>query len=241
MRQPIWARVFGILFLALAASLPASAGSTRALVLRNGSTLTVSGAEVRGGMVLVTFPDGRMQAYQVDDVDLGASGLVPRKKPAREVKTTARPQLSLAQRATAARYQITDADVKHVEEPAAAPAGAGKGEKKKAPVASLQVSNLRQRIDNGVVHLSGTLVNSGAKPVSTITVTAVALDGNGKPSGRGQTVVARKIDPQGSAPFTLSFPVSGPVFNVQVRALAAVASFDFKGVPPPARPAEPRE
>jgi len=233
-------RRFGIVVVALAAAAAfvaggwASADESHPLVLKGGKTLQVSKTVVRNGMVLVTFADGRMQGYQLGDVDLAASGLVPSKKPAQEVRTQSTPKLSLAQRATAARFQITDADVEHVERPVPGQVATATGSKKQAPAASLQVSNLRQEISKGILKLSGTIQNTGANPVSSITVEAVAMDAGGKSSGRGTTVVSQQLAPKGSAPFSMSFPVSGPVYNVRVRALASVASFDLGKVPAPA-------
>jgi len=235
-------RRFGSISIVLVAAAVLAAGGrafaeeSHPLVLKGGKTLQVSKAAVRNGMVLVTFADGRMQGYQLEDVDLAASGLVPSKKPAQEeVRTQSVPKLSLAQRATAARFQITDADVEHVERPAPGEqAPAATGGQKGAQPASLQVSNLRQEISKGVLKLSGTLQNTGANPVSSITVEAVAEDAGSKPSGRGTTVVSQQLAAKGSAPFSMSFPVSGPVYNVKVRALASVASFNLGKVPAPA-------
>lgn len=213
-----------------------TASAAQKLVLRGGATVDITSARVQGDQVYVTFPNGRMQAYDREDVDLDASGLAPAAPAEKPAAGEQPPAGSLAAARSvdrpASRMTITDQDVAHVkpEEP-----GAGeKGETSPAAAAaSLLISDLHHDLTGATLSVTGTVQNSGEKSVSSITLQAVAVSGEGKTVGTGNTTISQELKPKQSVGFSLGFQVDGPVADVRVRAVAAVANFDFTSVEPP--------
>jgi len=219
--------------------------SADTVVLKAGTTLEVEKAQVQGGRVFLTFANGRMQAYPVEEVDLEASGLAPKEEAEDTAEKPHKKLVSLSEAVSPegaeSRLMVTDGDVQHVRPGAAAEAQEGEGEgeaKPGAAAASLLVSGLSQQITGSMVDLSGTVKNNGGKPVASITLEALATDREGNQVGRGTTVISQELAPNASIGFTMSFPLSGEVGDIRVRASAAVADFDLTPVQAPPEPQE---
>ena len=234
----------GLTALVLLCAGSSGAEDGRKVVLAGGAEIEVARAAVQGGLVYLTLADGRMQAYPVGDVDLVASGLAPAAgaESVKDAEKAVRPRsMTEAQSRTTgkARLAITDDDVAHVRRDRRRPGGGDEGEEEaegaaNAPRAALLVSGLSQEINRGLLNLSGTVQNSGSKPVSTITLEARAENAEGGTAGHGTTVISQQLEPEQSVSFTMSFPVDGAVTNVRVRASAAIADFEMEPVEPPA-------
>ena len=217
--------------------------SADTVVLKVGATLEVEKAQVQGTRVFLTFANGRMQAYPVDEVDLEASGLAP-KEDADADRVRPRTKLvslsdAVSPEAAESRLKVTDDDVQHVRPGLQVTDEEEEGERKPSTAgASLLVSGLSQQITGSMVDLSGTVKNNGGKPVSLITLEALATDREGNQVGRGTTVISSELAPDASIGFTMSFLLSGEVGDIRVRASAAIANFDLTPVQPPPEPAQ---
>lgn len=208
------------------------------LVLKDGSSLEVETMTVRGGRVEVRLPDSnQFVAYSVSDVDLEASGLAPT-PPATAYTSNQKPVRGGFDAAIAPPTDnqdgvtITDQDVEHVRQPQE-----DEDEGETAPparVTSLLVSNLQRQVSpNGVLTVTGRVTNSGNVPVSAISITGDAEDGDGASLGRGTTGISSALDAGEVAEFSIAIPVSGAVANVKVSAIAAVSEFTFEQVAAP--------
>ncbi len=232
MRRHVVPCVVVLAILAAASALPAHAGQV--VVLRSGATVEVASARIQGSQVFVTFPNGRMQAYSVEDVDLRASGLEAPPPPPIEVQATPSVgAVGLAAHASAplGRFSISDADVGHVTDVPPGAAEESPAADRKAAATALRISGLANKIEGSTVTVTGLVTNTGGRGLSAVTLEAQAVNGEGAPIGTGRTTIAQPLDQNQGASFTIGFSAEGPVADVRVRAVAAVAEVNFETRP----------
>jgi hypothetical protein len=213
-----------------------AAEGERSVVLSGGKTVFVTEAVVEGGMVYLTFASGQMQAYPVEEVDLAASGLLPDAPEADEAEAAKKPRSiadATAKTTDQASVKITDKDVGHVKAPPAEATEEEADEEDAAAAAALLIANLQRELRGSMVTLTGTVKNVGTKAVTAVTLRAEAKDREGGTAGSGTTTISDEVPPQGEVGFSLSFPFEGEIADIQIRAVAAVAAFDFSAAEPP--------
>jgi len=198
----------------------AGAGAEEAavVVLQGGQEIPVASVKVTGSFVYLTLPNGQMQAYPVEDVDLELSGLLPEPVQTTETQPTSQPTGIAAAQSSGgdeASLVITDADVDHVM-PASAEGSSEENAGSGLPN-PLEVKDIRKRTYGGMLRLSGTVVNTGADPVSDITLVAQAMDKQGEEIGTKSEPVAA-LPPGATANFNMRFPVKGAVADIKVEA-----------------------
>jgi hypothetical protein len=211
----------------------AGADETKLLVLRDGGTLTVKSAEIKGSFVHIHLIGGGMQAYPIEDVDLEGSGLKPTaaafsgeqleiksKKPIQQTATMLDAQSS---EDTDAVLTITDADVDHIspEELAAQEAAAAADA---SGVVNLPVTNIRKQVTGGVLKLTGTVQNDGTDKVGSISVSVRAIAEDKSVVGSGNARISDELAPGTKIGFNVEFPVKGPPKDVDVTARGVPAS-----------------
>ncbi len=193
------------------------------VILTNGEEIDAT-AYLEGGLVYLTLSNGMMQAYDPDDVDLEASGLVPiivqrsgHSSPSNQKPTMATlggPRLkerSLAKDDTL--ISITDADVSHVV-PKRSQTDAG--ESLKAP--ELVVSRIRKQRSGNLFKISGLISNASAKVVESIIVRASAIDHDGQGCGQRAADVPGQLEPGQDVRFTIELAVKREVKDLRIEA-----------------------
>ncbi len=208
------------------------------LVLKDGSSLEVETMTVRGGRVEVRLPDSNQSvAYSVSDVDLEASGLAPRRQ--RPPIPPTRNWSEAVSMPPSRRRQTTRMGDDHRS-----------GRRARAPTTKRTRTKARPRhppgsprcssptcsarfCPSGPLTVTGRVTNSGNVPVSAISITGDAEDGDGASLGRGTTGISSALDAGEAAEFSIAIPVSGAVANVKVSAIAAVSEFTFEQVAAP--------
>lgn len=187
------------------AALPAGADW---LVTRQGGRVETRGAwEVKGKLVVFHTLNGTLSSMRTSEVDLEAS------RKATEEAVRARAAAAEAPKPPEKKPSVlvlTDKDVRHIEETAAAPADAtpaGEGEK---PVGDLAVGTWERASapDAGHVVITGTLRNTAASATATGILLLVSLfDETGKQIGTAEAVLTSSALPPGEqSGFRAEFP-----------------------------------
>jgi len=203
------------------------------LVLKDGSSIAVQHVEVRGGAVVVRLENGRFMQYEIDDVDMAASGLV-QEEPKEMVQTEERRGLRGGGRIGQAiaptsevpsSMTITDQDVGHVDREArSASAGDEEGEAETREVSSdegtLRFTNVGQEVAEDQVTLTGRIVNDGVTDLLDVTIVAMAEDSDGNTIGRGTVGISKSLAGGALQAFSLVIPVTSEVANVRYTARA---------------------
>ncbi len=217
------------------------ADEARNLVFTDGATVPVSSLTLNGPWVEVTLPNGAIQRYEAEYIDLEGSGLV---EPAAEiVEVPAEPAAPKGKfdgaiasgPADPEGIKITDQDVGHIKPGAVkAEAALEAGDSERAgPTTSLMVSELRREQVGPVMKVSGKVFNTGDTAVTAISITAVAQTAEGESAGKGTTGLSQTLEPGASADFSIAVPVEGTASNVRVTATAALSEFIFEEVAAP--------
>jgi hypothetical protein len=210
----------------------AGAEESKLLVLRDGSTIPVENAEVKGSFVHVYLIGGGMQAYPIEDVDLQGSGLkqgktafsgeeleIKQKEPVQQAAN----MLDAQSREADAVMTITDADVDHItpDELAAEQAVA---DAEASGVVNLPVTNIRKQITGGVLKLTGTVQNDGTEKVGSISVLVKAVAADKSVVGTGKAMIKEELAPGAKIGFNTEFPISSSAKDVDVTARGLPAS-----------------
>ncbi len=211
----------------------------RSLVLETGITIENVVTRINNGMVWVTFPDGHMEAYSTEDVDLEASGLAPKtdeNKTGKSEPIVAKTHLSDAKSAgdgLSSALRITDADVDHIlpEDPEEE----ALDQVDKGP---LIVSNILHSVVNGRSNVKGTVTNTTSSPISNITVAIVAIGFDGAVVANGTTRLARPLGPKKATEFSLMMAGTTEFKEVKARA-SGTASGESAPRIPTTRPSRP--
>ncbi len=221
-----------MMVLLLAGLVSAEQSGTTTVVLKGGQTLEVREARTMGGMVYVTMPSGEMRAYALSDVDLEASGLAPKKKE-EDAGTTPAASSSLVALARkdrgTPRVVITDADVAHVERPAAGAEGDVQQVSGKEASSTLSVSVSGYDRKGQTLTIKGQVANQGKVPISGVRVEAVVKNGSGKTVARAQKVIDGTVDGGRTKAFTMEVQLpEGDIAGVNLRIIGAVAPVEVK-------------
>ncbi len=211
------------------------------LVFSDGATVGVVSMTLNGSWVEVTLPNGVLQRYEAEYIDLEASGLVEKAVETAEAPAEPAPPKGKFAGAIASGpgdpdgIKITDQDVDHVKPGAAkAEAEIEAGDSEKAgQTTSLMVSDLRREQAGPVMKVSGKVSNTGDTAVTAIAITAVAQTAEGESAGKGTTGLSQTLEPGASAEFSIAVPVQGTASNVRVTATAALSEFKFEEVAAP--------
>lgn len=232
---------FAVVVLICGWGIGVGADEARELVFSDGATVPVTALTLNGSWVEVEMPNGALQRYEAEYIDLEASGLVERAVETVEVPAEPAPPKGKFHGAIASGsgdsegITITDQDVGHVK-PAAAKAEpdveAGDSEKA-GQTTSLMVSELRREQVGPVMKVSGKVFNTGDTAVTAIAITAVAQTAEGESAGKGTTGLSQTLEPGASADFSIAVPVEGTASNVRVTATAALSEFTFEEVAAP--------
>ncbi|MEN8162670.1 MAG: FxLYD domain-containing protein [Acidobacteriota bacterium] len=227
--------------LVLACAIQAGADEGRNLVFSDGATVTVASLTLNGSWVEVELPNGAIQRYEAEHIDLEASGLV--EAAAETAEAPAEPAAPKGKFDSAIASgpgdpngaKITDQDVGHIRPGAAeAEADVEAGDSGSAGrTTSLMVSDLQREQVGPVMKVTGKVSNTGDTPVTAIAITAVAQTGEGETAGKGTTGLSQTLEPGGSAEFSIAVPVEGTASNVRVTASAALTEFKFEEVAAP--------
>lgn len=202
--------VLVLVLVAGAAAVLAGPTSDR-VVLVGGEALTGLEAEVRDGLVWVTFEDGRRQAFTLEDVDLEASGLID--QPTEVASEEPQPRSRLGDvpteisadtpPASTSAMVITDADVEHIE------IDAETGEPANAESRLLVIAKLRMKTVGTKLNVTGMVSNRANMPATQVAVTIVALDNDGNPIGEAGTTLRQPLKAGHTAPFSLIIQGAG--------------------------------
>ena len=211
------------------------------LVFSDGATVPVASLTLNGSWVEVELPNGALQRYEAEYVDLEASGLVETVAETVEVPAEPAPPKGKFAGAIASGpgdpdgIKITDFDVDHVKPGAAeAEAELAAGDPEEAgKTTSLMVSDLQREQAGPVMKVSGKVFNTGDTAVTAIAITAEAQTAEGEGAGKGTTGLSQTLEPGGAADFSIAVPVDGQASNVRVTATAALSEFKFEEVPAP--------
>ena len=224
-----------------ALGLGVGADEGRTLVFADGATVPVSSLTLNGPWVEVTLPNGALQRYEAEYIDLEASGLVEEivevdEAPAEPASPRGKFDGAIATGpGDPDGIKITDQDVGHIKPGAAeAEAELAAGDPEKAgPTTSLMVSELRREQAGPVMKVSGKVFNTGDTAVTAIAITAEAQTAEGESAGKGTTGLSQTLEPGASAEFSIAVPVQGTASNVRVTATAALSEFTFEEVAAP--------
>ncbi len=197
--------------------------TSAAVILKSGEQLDAT-AYLNDGLVYVTLADGRMLAYDPEEVDLEASGLTPKVAAEKPEKAPATIATLGGQRLDeqsgkktgdlpGAVITITDADVVHVA-PGESPSPAGNTSE--API--LVVSRVRKQRSGNLLKITGLVTNSGADTVGAIRISASAFDKEGKGCGQRTAGVSRQLEPGQNAEFTVEMAVKKGFADLKVEA-----------------------
>jgi len=200
-------------------ALPTFAGG-RTLVLKDGSSMEASEIQLIRGKVQVKLPGGRFLAYDPADVDLEASGLVE-KKPEEWIVSESEGRFGAAIAREAGgvdSLQITDQDVGHVD-PDAEEEQPEPEKEDEGPAFSIEVQDVDKSLKDGILTVTGKVVNTGFEKVDAIALMAIALDEDNKDIAHGSTGIP-VLEAGKSSAFAIAMAVPGPVANVTVRARA---------------------
>ena len=227
--------------LVCACGIQAGAEEGRNLVFSDGATVPVTSVTLNGSWVEVELPNGALQRYEAEYIDLEASGLAEAVVGPVEVPAEPAPSKGKFGAAIASGpgdpegIKITDQDVDHikpVDEKAEAALAAGDPEKA-GKTTSLMVSDLKREQAGPVMKVTGKVYNTGETAVTAIAITAEAQTAEGESAGRGTTGLSQTLEPGASAEFAIAVPVQGTASNVRVTATAALSEFSFKEIPQP--------
>ena len=226
----------------LLAGLVGAQEANRTLVLKDGQTIEVQNARLAGGMVYVTLPNGAMRGYAIADVDMEASGLVPKKAEQAPAAPAEPPTLvALAKKDRGKpRVTITDADVAHVDRSAEdlTPEQEAAAEKKAKGTLTVAVNGYERKGQELTV--KGQIANQGKVPISGIRLEAQVKDGTGKVVRRAQKAIEGAVEGGKAKNFTMTFTLpEGDVAGVDVRVVGAVAPVEMQRPSP--KPGEPSE
>jgi len=219
----------------------AGADEVQNLVFSDGATVPVVSLTLNGSWVEVEMPNGALQRYEAEYIDLEASGLVEKAVETAEAPAEPAPPKGKFDGAIASGpgdpdgIKITDQDVDHIKpgrSEAADEVEAGDSEKT-GQTTSLMVSDLRREQVGPVMKVSGKVFNTGETPVTAIAITAEAQTAEGESAGKGTTGLSQTLEPGASADFSIAVPVDGQASNVRVTATAALSEFKFEEVPAP--------
>ncbi|MBI5280339.1 MAG: hypothetical protein HY858_01565 [Candidatus Solibacter usitatus] len=158
------------------------------VVLRGGKQITVASYEQKGNLVILTYENGRVEGYPLAAVDLAKTRVANQQVEPDTAPTPSVPHSPfLAARSVtgSSAVLVTDADVRHTEEPEAT-------EKKPDEVAdaldSAQISLVtydRKKVSEGEWEVTATFVNQGKAPATGISAVVRLLAVDGKPLGTG--------------------------------------------------------
>jgi len=167
-------------------------GGAATLVLIDGTTIEATVIRLVSLQVFVTLPDGRMVAYQADEVELEASGLLPDLQPDGEEHPPGpvSPFASVVAATSEPTFVIENDDVAHVDPLVVEqlPFGAA---------TDLKVAAI------GVRHIpspTGAVVIGRVRNMETVQVRELILDisligVSGRPVAQGSTTVVRPLEP----------------------------------------------
>lgn len=219
------------------------AGSAQAdwLMLRNGSRVETRGPwQVKGKLVVFTYPNGSLTSLRAEEVDLDASS--------RATTQAQAPAATAPAEKPKAVVVLTDADVEHVSdaggepstaEPAGRPAPAADqaaSDDGKIRVAQWEQGNLAEGIE-----IKGTVRNDSRDVATSVTLAVILYDENGKQIGRSPAILtATDLPPAQLADFQASFPTVSKFASVKFEAqgLFLKAAPTSPDANPNARPAD---
>jgi hypothetical protein len=222
-------------------SVGVGADEAQNLVFSDGATVPVASVTLNGAWVDVEMPNGVLQRYEAESIDLEASGLVEAVVEAVEVAVEPAAPTGKFGAAIATGpgdpdgIKITDQDVDHVKpvpEKAEGTLEAGDSDRG-GRTTSLMVSDLRREQAGPVMKVTGKVFNTGDTAVTAIAITAEARTAEGESAGRGTTGLSQTLEPGSSAEFSIAVPVQGTASNVRVTATAALSEFSFEEIPQP--------
>ncbi len=182
--------------------LVASSLGAASLVLKGGKILAVQSFSQQGNLVVVRLSDGRVQSYPLTAIDMPATAAANPSAPepqAEKAKGPTSPFAAAKASEGAGALVVTDKDVNHFfrEEASAGEAGEATGEKDKAAGAARVVllSYDKKVVGEGQWEVTTTLVNQGGSPASSISVTARAVDPDGKEVGSASGSASDQLPP----------------------------------------------
>lgn len=233
-------RKLAILF-TLSIAVLVSTGTAATLVFLDGAAIEVDRIERVSTRVHVWLADGSMQAYEISDIDLAASGLTSRSTPDRGDEPENR-ELASTRSAFAGgvaseeepTFTIDDGDVGHVfdedEEGSTDEAGKPTGTAADRPTARVSIEDVRHRMAGSTVSVEGQVVNLEDSPVGGIVLKASFLNTLGEVITETQFAVPEVLRPHQRAPFRANTTSARQVSSVAVSAVKAEFTI------PPARP-----
>lgn len=220
---------FGLLFVL---AMPVSAAQ-RHIVLKDGTTVEAASAVLVKGQVQLKLENGRFMAFDADDVDLKASGMLPAEAETKS-KAVGNKGQGLFGKAIATKKEgeaspeITDQDVKHIWPGTESSEEEKTDENPEESTASLAVVDLKKTLKGGILTVTGSVNNTGSEDISTISLTAIAKDEEGAAVAQGTTGISSVIKGGESRPFAIAMAVPGPVSDVTIKAQGATSNFGAK-------------
>jgi hypothetical protein len=194
------------------------------LVTRAGTRVETRGAwQVKGKLVVFHTADGALSSLRLAEVDLDASGRATAQA-VRARQTAESTAVPTARKAPV--LVLTDDDVRHVGDGAAAPAAASLADP------SFTVANWERSLDAGagVVAITGTLQNTSGVSATEVTLAVQLLEAGGQVAATGQaTLTSTVLSPGQRSGFRVVFPNAPTYSDVKFAPL---------GVGTPAKPEE---
>jgi len=198
------------------------------LVMKDGSTMDALSMEIVKGQVQVKLSNGRFMAFDTADIDLEASGLLPKtevqaQNPERVSGSDGRFGQAIAvQKEGKTSLEITDEDVGHIRPREKVDASDTEEEaaEDESTLLSVEVRDVQRSLKKGILTLAGTIVNTGYEDIEAVSILAEALDADNKTVGHGSTGIASTLKGGESRSFAIAMSVPGFVADVRIRARA---------------------
>ncbi len=211
-----------------------SGASAASLVLEDGTVLEVQALQLKGGFVYVTLANGQRVAYQSNEIDLAASGLLPntvdRPPAAGRTPAITRPPLGTELGSTQEEDPliiINNDDVEHVEQ-------AGEDGYFDQITARVVLERVKTLVGDNDLTVTGFLHSLEDQPVSGVTLQAEVRNLDGEVVLIATSDGARTLPPKQIAAFRIAIntaEISGvKVGEVRVKLKSAHLSSD--GVSP---------
>jgi len=210
------------------------------VVLKGGKRLDVTSFAVGGSFVVVQYAGGRRESYPLSMVDLAATQTANGQKAAApaaaEEAGPHSPFLAARSNAKTRGPVVTDADVKHIETPAAGePAAKEEAKEGSGDAQVVLVGYDRKKVGEKEWEITATIANQGKVTATRVAATIRVLDESGKPLATASGSLPGPLEAGKNGAITVKVPL-----EVEPIQIACDLSWQ-KIVPTPAAPVVTKE